>query len=251
MLKALIVDDELAAVGSLELMINKYVSDITVIGIARSVTEALKKVEYIAPDIVFLDIEMPGGTGFDFLERCSDRKFEVIFTTAYEVYALRAFRYSAVDYLLKPFGVDELIKAVEKVSNRIVTSFDSRKMYSALFENIKSILPQKLVVKIQNHSEFIDLSQISYFEMQGKGTRVYSDDGSFIHIDNDLIDLIEILDRKKFFKINDKQAVNTAKVKRVGKLAVDLANGESLPLRPLLRKELIEYVENVNSIKNQ
>lgn len=245
MQKVLIVDDEIAAVGSLELMISRFVPEATVVGIARSAKEAVSKVELVAPDIVFLDVEMPGGSGFDFLEQCSERKFEVVFTTAYESYALKAFRYSAVDFLLKPIGIEELQKAVEKATKRITSDFDSRKNYYALFENLKSILPKKLVVLIDNHSEFIDISEVTYFEAKPKGTDVFKEDGSNIHIDNKLSDLIGILDRKNFFKINDRQAVNTAKVKRVSKTSVELTHGLSLELLPVLRKELLEYVEKL------
>lgn len=243
MIKALIVDDEIAAAGSLQLLLNKCIPDITVVGIARSIEEAKQRALVLLPDIVFLDIEMPGGSGFDFLEQCSSRKFEVIFTTAYESYAVKAFKYSAVDYLLKPIGVDELIRAVEKATARLNSQFDSRKKYSALFENIKSILPRKLVVTINNSNEYIDLGEVTYFEAQSRGADVYKTDLSSIHIDDKLMDLLQILDRKKFFKINSSQVVNTAKVLRVKKNDVELSNGVSLKLDQSLRKELVEYVE--------
>lgn len=243
MIKALIVDDELAAVGTLELLLNKYVPDVTVVGIARSIEEAKQRALILLPDIVFLDIEMPGGSGFDFLEQCSSRKFEVVFTTAYETYAVKAFKYSAVDYLLKPIGVDELTRAVEKASARLNSQFDSRKKYYALFENIKSILPRKLVVTINNSNEYIDLGEVTYFEAESHGSDVFKEDLSSIHIDDKLVDLLQFLDRKKFFKINNTQVINTAKVKRVSKTDVELTNGVLLSLNQNLRKELVEYVE--------
>lgn len=245
MLRALIIDDELAAAKSLELLIDKYVDGVEVVGIAYSVAEAIQKVEMISPDIVFLDIEMPGGNGFQFLEQCPTRAFEVVFTTAYQAYALKAIKYSAVDYLLKPIGVDELRNVSERVAFMRQTKFDSRKKYYALFENIKTLLPLKLVVTVQNTSEFIDLSEVAYFEMSPAGTTVYKSNGASMCIDNKLGDLMEILDKKNFFKINAQQAVNTAMVKRVGKTSVDLSNGVSLQILPMLRKEMVEYVERL------
>ena len=105
MLKALIVDDEIASVRTLELLLSQFAKDVEVVDVARSSSEALNKVDLIQPDIVFLDIEMPGGNGFDFLEHCSHRNFDVVFITAYEYYAIKSFKFSAIDYFQKQIEV--------------------------------------------------------------------------------------------------------------------------------------------------
>lgn len=244
MLKALIIDDEIASVRTLELLLSQFAKDIEVVDVARSSNEALSKVELIQPDIVFLDIEMPGGSGFDFLEQCSNRNFDVIFITAYEYYAVKAFKYSAIDYLLKPIEVEELETALARVSKRRYSNFDGRKRYYALFENLKEILPTKLVVNIHNKSEFIDLKDAYYFEDALHGAIVARENGELLHIDNRLKDLEDILDTKNFIRINSKQLVNLKRIKHIGKDGnIDLDKGVKLSASNDYLHEIIDQLE--------
>lgn len=246
MLKALIVDDEIASVRILELLLSQFAKDIEVVDVARSSKEAVSKVDLIKPDLVFLDIEMPGGNGFDFLEQCSHRNFEVVFITAYENYAIKAFKYSAIDYLLKPIEVEELQVALEKVSKRRYSNFDGRNKYFALFENLKDIFPSKLVVTVDNHSEYIDLRDILYFEATQNGTIVFRNNNGSLNINNQLDDLENILDGKNFFKINDNQLVNLEKIRHFASKKgnnLELSKGTILVVLPSRRNELTAQLE--------
>lgn len=249
MLKALIVDDEIASVRTLELLLSQFAKDVEVVDVARSASDALAKVELIHPDIVFLDIEMPGGSGFDFLEQCNNRTFDVIFITAFEYYAVKAFKYSAIDYLLKPIEIEELESALTKVSNRRYSNFDGKNRYFALFENLKSILPSKLVVTIKNRSEYVDLKDIAYFQSNANGSKVVKLNGEFIDIDNKLSNLEEILDSKFFARINDKQLVNLKLVKKIGRNGkLDMDKGLVLDVANEYLGYLVEQLEElVNS----
>ncbi|HOZ15831.1 MAG TPA: LytTR family DNA-binding domain-containing protein [Tenuifilaceae bacterium] len=249
MLKALIVDDEIASVRTLELLLSQFAKDVEVVDVARSASEALTKVDLIHPDIVFLDIEMPGGSGFDFLEQCNNRTFDVIFITAFEYYAVKAFKYSAIDYLLKPIEIEELESALTKVSNRRYSNFDGKNRYFALFENLKSILPSKLVVTIKNRSEYVDLKDIAYFQSNINGSKVVKLNGEFIDIDNKLSNLEEILDSKFFARINDKQLVNLKLVKKIGRNGkLDMDKGLVLDVANEYLGYLVEQLEElVNS----
>lgn len=247
MLKALIVDDEIASVRTLELLLSQFAKDVEVVDVARSSSEALGKVDLIKPDLIFLDIEMPGGNGFDFLEHCSYRDFEVIFITAFNNYAVRAFRYSAIDYLLKPIEVEELEDAITKVSRRRYSNFDGRKRYYALFENLKEILPSKLVVSINNHSEYIELKNVLYFENSATGASAIKSNGELIEIGNRLKDLEDILDSKNFIRINANQLVNLERVKRIDKNRVDnldMGQEASLTVSPEYMQGLIDQLES-------
>ena len=249
MLKALIVDDEIASVRTLELLLSQFAKDVEVVDVARSASDALAKVDLIHPDIVFLDIEMPGGSGFDFLEQCNNRTFDVIFITAFEYYAVKAFKYSAIDYLLKPIEIEELETALTKVSNRRYSNFDGKNRYFALFENLKSILPSKLVVTIKNRSEYVDLKDIAYFQSNINGSKVVKLNGEFIDIDNKLSNLEEILDSKFFARINDKQLVNLKLVKKIGRNGkLDMDKGLVLDVANEYLGYLVEQLEElVNS----
>ena len=249
MLKALIVADEIASVRTLELLLSQFAKEVEVVDVARSSNEALKKVDLINPDILFLDIEMPGGSGFDFLEQCNNRTFDVVFITAFEYYAVNAFKYSAIDYLLKPIEVEELELALSKVSNRRYSNFDGKNRYFALFENLKSILPSKLVVTINNRAEYVDLKDVAYFQSNTNGSRVIRLNGEFIDIDNKLSGLEEILDSKFFARINDKQLVNLKLVKKIGRNGkLDMDKGLVLDVSNEYLGYLVEQLEElVNS----
>jgi RNA polymerase sigma factor (sigma-70 family) len=119
MIKAIIVEDEPKNIRILKDQLQHHCPDLTVIGSAENIKSALSLIEVLKPDLVFLDIEMPYGNAFDLLESIENVNFEIIFITAFSEYAIKAFKYSAIDYLLKPLDIDELIEAVEKATKRI------------------------------------------------------------------------------------------------------------------------------------
>ncbi len=118
-MKVVIVDDEKDAIKSLRIIINEYCDGIEVVGTANSALEGIKLINSVSPDVVLLDVEMPGGSGFDLIEGLGDRNFQIIFTTAYEHYSIRALRANAIDYVMKPIDIDELITAFESAKNQI------------------------------------------------------------------------------------------------------------------------------------
>ena len=115
MIKAIIVDDELLAIETLSLLLQTYCTSVTIVGTANNAIKAASLINDIEPDLVFLDIDMPGGNGFDLLEAFKERTFKVVFTTASSEYAIRALKLHAEDYLLKPIDIDELQFAVKQV----------------------------------------------------------------------------------------------------------------------------------------
>lgn len=133
MLKAIIIDDELAALRTLELLLNSYCPDVHLVGKGQSVDDGIELINKHNPDLIFLDIEMPQANGFELLEKLPTLDFEVIFITAYNQFAVKAFKYSAIDYILKPIDIEELVKAVEKVTEIRKTKISPRERYKALF----------------------------------------------------------------------------------------------------------------------
>lgn len=249
MLKALLVDDEIASIRSLEILLSQFCKEVEVVGTARSVDDALALTLKFKPDLVFLDIEMPSGNGFDFLERSVCCNFEVIFITAHNNYAVRAFKYSAIDYILKPIEIDELVKAVKKVTEIRKSNFDSRNKYNTLFENIKEIIPQKLVVIIHGKYSYIDLREVLYFEIIDNAVRVYLEDGSNFKIDDTFNSIEEQLIERDFFRIHQHYMLNTFKVKKVMKAnnsIVEINNGLQLPLNPIKKDEFISKLSELN-----
>jgi two-component system LytT family response regulator len=155
MLKALIIDDEVDAINSIELILNEYCPNVQVVGRAGSVTKARREIIGKHPDFIILDIEMPRGSGFDLLEFIPERDFDVIFVTAYNNYAIKAFKYSAVDYILKPVDIDELIKAVNRVEKIRKAGTVTAPSYEALLENLKAAQPSKLAIHTGTGMEYI------------------------------------------------------------------------------------------------
>jgi two-component system LytT family response regulator len=253
MLKALLVDDEIASIKSLEILLCEFCPQIEIVGVARSVEEALIKTTKLKPELIFLDIEMPTGTGFDFLEQCSNLSFEIIFVTAHDNYAVRAFKYSAIDYILKPIEIDELVKAVKKVVEIRKTNFDSRNKYNALFENLKEIIPQKLVVVANGQYTYVDVRKVLFFELVNNSLVLKMEDNEILTIDESLNAIEEQLVDREFYRIHQNYLVNIQKVRKIIKLGngnVELANGMLLPLNPLKKDELIRMLSDRNIYNN-
>lgn len=137
MIKALIIDDEAAAANVLQLMIERYIPEITDLRIATQIAEAESLVQSFAPHLVFQDIVMPQKNGFDFLSSLKQIDFEVIFTTAFDEYAIRAIRFSALDYLLKPINADELRNAVDRFLEKRKTQQQSEGLLRNLISNLE------------------------------------------------------------------------------------------------------------------
>lgn len=250
MLKAILVDDEIASIRSLEILLSQFCKHVDVVGTARSIEEGLDLIMKQKPDVVFLDIEMPGGTGFDLLEQCIECNFEVIFISAHGNYALKAFKYSAVDFILKPIEIDELVTAVDKVTSLRRKHFDNRNKYNALFDNLKDIIPNKLVVTVNGKYEYIDLREVLYFEFLDSKVFVRFINGLSLCIDETFDVLEEQMDDKKFYRIHQSYIVNTQEVKRIekkGEGLVLLNNGMTLPLNPLKKEGLIFKLQKDNS----
>ena len=140
MLRALIVEDEVNSQELLKELIAEYTEGVEVVGTAKGVAEALKQIEDLAPDLLLLDIELSDGDGFQVLEQAEDPSFDVIFTTAYNQYAIKAFKFSATDYLLKPVDIEELQKAVARVVEKQQEGNEevSKERMQALISNLRN-----------------------------------------------------------------------------------------------------------------
>jgi two-component system LytT family response regulator len=250
MVRALLVDDEHHAIRSLEILLGECCPSVEIVGKARSVDEALALVYKLNPNLVFLDVEIPPKTGFDFLEECCDMNFEVVFITAYNQYAVKAFKNSAIDYILKPIDVDELKESVRKATEMIDSKNSSKARYSILFENLKEIIPHKMVLKTTEGYKYIDTKQIVTCNFEFNSVSFSNDDNTTITFNLNYSDLKPSMESRGFLCINGETYVNLAKVVRVdrnegGKIIT--TNGQSLPIRKMTREEFIEKLEDFNN----
>lgn len=250
MVRALLVDDEHHAIRSLEILLGECCPTVEIVGKARSVDEALDLVYKVNPNLVFLDVEIPPKTGFDFLEECSDLNFEVVFITAYNQYAVKAFKNSAIDYILKPIDVDELLESVRKATELINSKNSSKARYSILFENLKDIIPNKLVICTLDGYRYIDTKQIVTCHFINNAVSFTNDDNSTITFNLTSKDIETTIKSRGFLCLHGETFVNLTKVVRVDRTEggkVITSNGQSIPIRNMTREDFIEKLEDFNN----
>ena len=185
MLKAVIIDDEAKARRILESFVTEYCPGLSITGTAPDVVQGVKLIQKEKPDIVFLDIEMPGYNGFQLLEFFDEISFEVIFVTAYSEFALKAFQVSAVDYLLKPLQIDQLISAVEKAEKIRGNSLIKERM-ETLKANLEENKIKKIVVPVSEGSLFIDVKDITHLKAEGSYVNIFLKDGNKILVSKNI-----------------------------------------------------------------
>lgn len=178
MIRAFAVDDEPAAISTLKLMIERYTPEITTIQTTNRPYEALDMIAAYKPDLVFMDIQMPGLTGFDILRQMGQVDFDIIFTTAYDQYAIEAIRFSALDYLLKPIDAEDLKMAVQRfLANKIEAEKSRDELYRNLLNNIRSTQAEfKLAISSSDGMYFFSPNQIIRLEAESNYTRFFFTD---------------------------------------------------------------------------
>jgi two-component system LytT family response regulator len=214
MITALIVDDEKNSCETLQSLLTDCCPDVSVVKYCQTIDEAVKAVELHHPNVVFLDINMKGENGFDLLERVKTIDFEIIFTTAFSEYAIKAFKFSAIDYLLKPIDVDELMAAVDRVIKRKRAEAPTR--YEYLRQNLKMSDGQhfKLALPTSEGLTFIKISDIIYCEADSNYTTFFLTDGKKIIVSHTLKEYEEILSDYRFFRIHHSYLVNLDAIKQ-------------------------------------
>ena len=225
-MKAIVIDDSRLARKELLVLLKQH-PEIEVIDQAANAIEALDKIDAQSPDLIFLDIEMPGKNGFELLEELPKAP-RVIFTTAYDEYAIRSFEYNALDYLLKPIKPERLQKALEKLSQEgqnIETNDEPKEM---LTEN------DQVFVKEGEQCWFVKLSDIRLFQIEGNNTRIFFENHQPL-ITRSLNYMEQRLDPKKFFRANRQHIINLQWIDQItpwfsGNLKVSLKTGEEIEI---------------------
>lgn len=240
--KILIIDDESAVRNNIRIIISKYCKGFIVVGDAVNALEGLKQINVLKPDIVLLDIQMPGGTGFEMLDCIEEKNFEVVFITAFNQYAIKAFKYNAIDYLLKPVDIDELNQALINASEKQKDSKKIRTDYKQLFSNIESRLPPKLAINNKSDTEYLDTASIIRMEANGSYTNIFLNDKKEIIASRPLKHFEDILDEKYFFRVHNSHLINIHFVKKYLKqqaYSVVMEDNSMVPIA-IRRKELFE-----------
>lgn len=214
MLKALIVDDELKSRESLSVILKDFFTGIDVVGMCQNVSEAKSQIRQHKPDVIFLDIQMQRETGFDLLMSLDHIDFEVIFTTAHSEYAIKAFKFSAIDYLLKPIDLNDLTEAIKKVRQRRNSDITLR--LEQLFHNLKPVQSQhyKIGLPTGDGLVFVKTEDIVYCEADSNYTNIFSRDGSKYVVSRTLKEYDDLLSEHDFFRIHNSYLINLNCIKR-------------------------------------
>jgi two-component system LytT family response regulator len=210
MIKALIIDDEAGAAHVLQLLLERHVPEINQVRIATRIAEAHNFLQQFEPELVFLDIMMPEKNGFEFLNEVSNINFEIIFTTAFNEYAIKAIRFSALDYLLKPLNAEELKTAVQ----RFIDKQHQRKETDALLKNLLQNLKQKeennfkLAIPTTAGAVFFSPAEIIRLEGEGNYTRFYLTDNRKHLSSKTMKEYEDILLQHHFLRVHKSHLIN-------------------------------------------
>lgn len=215
-IRTVIVDDELRARETIKEMLGIYCPNIEVVGEGIDVLSGLQTIKKLTPDLVFLDIKMPDGTGFDLLKRIDKKEFALIFLTAFDEYAIKAFKFSAIDYLLKPLDPDELITAVKRVEENLITPYSQ---IAHLLDNVNSIKREskKIVLKTAESIYLVNVNEIIRCEATGNYTQFFLKDQKPVLVSKTLKDYDEILSDFGFFRVHQSHLVNLKHIIRLDK----------------------------------
>lgn len=214
-LKALIIDDEEASRLTIKNYLTKYCPNVEILGEADGVKSGVEKIESLKPDLVFLDVEMPYGNGFDLLEQVSEITFETIFVTAFSHYAVKAFNFSAAHYILKPIDIDELVEAVERVEE-LKKENSGYSHTNVLLENLKmeGKQLQKVVLPMIDGFEVVKVKDIIRCKANDNFTDFYLADGSRRMICRTLKFYDQVLSEFDFVRVHKSHLVNINYVKK-------------------------------------
>lgn len=213
MLKACIVDDEKKGRDTLQKLLEEYCNEVEVTGQADSINSAYQFITKEKPDLVFLDIEMPQGSGFELLKRFDKINFKTIFVTAHEHYAIKAIKFSALDYLLKPVDVDELIHAVHHCANGN-NGNHTHAHYTGFLENLTSNgKGGKIALPVKEGVAFINPFDIIRFEADGAYTHIFTSGDKYTATKN-IKEYEQLLHEFSFFRAHNSHLINLKHVKR-------------------------------------
>lgn len=251
MIKALIIDDEKHCIDTLLSMIQKHFSQLQIAAVCYSGAEAIIQIQKVQPQLVFLDVEMDDMTGFEMLETLPAIDFDIIFTTAFNQYAIRAIKFGALDYLVKPIDKDELSIAIDKFISR--TYRDPSKQLSALLTHLKkdnTFSLQKIALPALNGYELVPVNDIMFCESKSNYTHIFLQKDKKVIVSRTLKDMEELLNELPFFRTHHSFLVNLhfaiRYIKGDGGQLI-LTNEMSLPVSRTRKEDLLQLITHFSA----
>lgn len=249
MIQAIIIDDIQKSRALLLQLLHQNCPNIQVVGMASSADEGHFVILDKQPQLVFLDVEMPNGTGFDLLERFGTLDFEVIFTTAHDRYALQAIKFCALDYLLKPIDIEELVVAVDKMEQKLQNT-SKNKNYAYLIENLKNNNHQdhKIGIPTQVGLEFIKVSDILYCTADRSYTFLYLKNKKSMLATRKIKEFENLLSTHDFFRVHRSHLINLNYIEKYYKGTggyVVMSDGKAIDVARRKKEEFLEQLSKL------
>lgn len=247
-MKVYLIDDEINSLEAIAEMIRIVAPDVQIIGKSYNPLDGLEQLRQNPPDLLFLDVQMPHLTGFQLLEKLGKIDFDVVFTTAYDQYAIQAFKVSATDYLLKPIDMDELERAIEKVRQRRrgLSEFSA---FEKLFQQVqsKTTEPRRLALPTLEGLIFLPFDDILYLQSDSNYTTFYTLKKERIVVSRTLKEYEEILERHHFFRVHNSYIINILQIQRYVRGdggAVIMSNGTEIEVSRRRKDDFVRKLED-------
>lgn len=215
MIRCILIDDEKNALEMMEWLLKTYCPQVEILDMCHSAEQGIESINKHKPDVVFLDIEMPRMNGFDMLEQFDKLFFDVVFCTAYDQFAIKAFKYSALNYLLKPVDPEDLKATVQRIEER--KTIPTREQFKLLLQNIQQhtkATPQRIALTTADGLIFVPTAEIIYCEAESNYTNVVLDGGKKILVSKVLKDIDEALSGPDFYRVHSSFLINLNRIKK-------------------------------------
>ena len=244
-IKCLIIDDDPFIRELLQDKLDEHFPEIKVLATSDSGFQGIEKIKIFQPDLVFLDVEMTDMTGFEMLAQISDVKFQTIFITSYSHYAIKAIRFNALDYLLKPIDLGELKKAIRRYKTHLTNSHQQENLHLAL-QNLSSnnVADHMLILKTQDGSLKLVLKDIVHIDGDRNYSYIHLKNGTKKLITKTLSDLEELLDNKGFYRCHRSHIINREHIIDAKGLSLQLSNTTKLPISRRKKKPFLQWYES-------
>lgn len=244
MIKAVIVDDEPKAIQSLIWELSVFSNEIQIIQTFSDPEPAIKYIDNNTLDCLFLDIQMPTMDGFQFLNQLSNRNFAVVITSAYNEYAISAFKHEALDYLLKPIDSDDLQHTIAKIKKHTTRSLNSEKIEKALHKFNSKIDQKKITINTDGKLLFIEIDQINHVESDGNYSTFHLNKGQKIVVTKNLKEVNTLLPETSFFRVHNSYIINLTKIKEYIKSEgfVIMTSDHKIPVARQRRADFLEKI---------
>ncbi|MCD4745959.1 MAG: LytTR family DNA-binding domain-containing protein [Bacteroidales bacterium] len=249
MIRSIIVEDEKKSRETLVGLLNIYCKNVEVVAQADGVMTGIQKIKKHKPEVIFLDIQMPDGSGFKLLEKIETVDFEIIFTTAFDQYAIKAIKYSALDYLLKPIVPDDLINSIKKVEEKKISGQINENI-KVLLENIKKPKeePHKIILSTAEKIHIVKVNDIIRCESDNYYTRFYFKDGTKLLISKTLKENEELLSDHSFIRPHKSHLINIRYIKSFVKNDggyIVMTDGSNIPVSRRKKEKIIDIINNL------